>query len=543
MKKLYTFVFMCLSICPRIYAQTPDFLWAKSAGGAEIEEGKSICTDASGNVYVTGYFESPNITFGSTTLTSAGWVDIFVVKYDAAGNVLWATSAGGTNNEEGKSICTDAGGNVYVTGYFNSPSITFGSTTLINTGSYDIFVVKYDAAGNVLWATNAGGTGYDDGTSIATDAGGNVYVAGYFWSPSITFGSTTLTNDGWVDLFVVKYDAAGNVLWATDAGGTNYDYGLSLATDASGHVYVTGYFVSPSITFGTTTLINAGNRDVFVVKYDASGNVLWATGAGEADYDYGLSLASDASGHVYVSGYFRSPSITFGTTTLTNAGNGDIFIVKYDAGGNVLWAKSEGGIDEDYGLSLATDASGNPHITGFFWSYTITFGSTTLTNTGVYDVFVVKYDAGGNVLWATGAGGTNIDWGLSLSTHAGGDVYIAGAFSSPSITFGSTSLINTGSYDIFVTKLGYVTSLNGFSGHSTCINIYPNPSSGVFTIHSQEKLNSIEIFNVTGERIYHAQGDMPSAMKLDINDQPAGIYFIRIKSKTSSIIKKLILSD
>jgi hypothetical protein len=419
MKKLYTLVVLLLVVCSGIYAQVPNYLWAKSAGGAEIEEGKSICTDASGNVYVTGYFESPSITFGSTTLVSAGWVDIFVVKYDAAGNVLWATSAGGIN--------------------------------------------------------------YDDATSLATDASAHVYVTGYFWSPSITFGPTTLINDGWVDIFVVKYDAAGNVLWATDAGGAHYDYGLSLATDASGQVYVTGYFMSPSITFGTTTLVSAG----------------WV----------------------------------------------DIFVVKYDAGGNVLWAKSEGGIDEDYSLCLVTDASGNPYVTGFFWSYSISFGSTTLTNAGVYDVFIVKYDAGGNVLWATGAGGIDIDWGLSLCTHAGGDVYVTGAFTSPSLAFGSTTLTNAGSYDIFVTKLGYVTSMAGSSGHSISILIYPNPSSGLFTIQSQERIHSIEIFNVPGERIYHAEAGLSSVVKVDISGQPAGIYILQLKTEKGTAMEKLMVSE
>ena len=130
------------------FAQSPAFLWAQRAGGTDSDYGYSCSTDASGNIFVTGYFYSPSITFGTTTLTnaSAGNNDMFIVKYDSNGNVLWAKSAGGTSNDMGKSCSTDANGNVFVTGYFDSPSITFGSTTLTNAGGDDMFIVKLSGA-------------------------------------------------------------------------------------------------------------------------------------------------------------------------------------------------------------------------------------------------------------------------------------------------------------------------------------------------------------------------------------------------------------
>src|SRR5690606_8330373 len=123
----------------------------KSADGIYGDGGYGISTDANGNVLVTGFFGSPSITFGSTTLTNAsstGKDELFIVKYDPNGNVLWAKSAGGINGDWGNSISTDANGNVLLTGYFSSSSITFGSTTLTNAGSYDIFIAKYDSSGN-----------------------------------------------------------------------------------------------------------------------------------------------------------------------------------------------------------------------------------------------------------------------------------------------------------------------------------------------------------------------------------------------------------
>ena len=133
-------------------AQAPDWAWAKSAGSMGNELSSNITCDLYGDIYVTGNFSSDSITFGTTTLTNAGFLDFYFVKYDAAGNVLWAKSFGGTSYDYAQSVCVDSSGNVFITGQFISPTITFGATTLINTqiGKSDIYLVKYDANGNVL---------------------------------------------------------------------------------------------------------------------------------------------------------------------------------------------------------------------------------------------------------------------------------------------------------------------------------------------------------------------------------------------------------
>jgi len=468
-KKVITFL-AALVISANSFAQAPNCIWAKAAGGTYYDYGYSVATDACGNVYVTGSFSSPTITFGTTTLTNAGSGNIFIAKYDAAGTVLWAKREGGTSDDVGLSVATDASGNVYVTGYFTSSTITFGTTTLTNAGggSNDMFIVKYDAAGNVLWAKREGGTSHEIGFSVTTDASGNVYVTGEFISATITFGTTTLTNAGGGDIFIAKYDAAGTVLWAKRAAGTDYEFCKSVTTDASGNVYVTGEFRSPTITFGTTTLINAGNSNIFIAKYDAAGTVLWAKGAGSNNDNDCRIVTTDASGNVYVTGVFTSPTITFGTTTLTNAGSADMFIAKYDDAGTVLWAKRAGGADSDYGYSVATDASGNVFVTGSFLSSTITFGTTTLTNAGSDDIFIAKYDSAGTIIWAKRAGGTNDDYGISVTTDASGNVYVTGRFASPTITFGTNTLTNSGSGDIFIVKYDNMPIVNLGSDTTQC---------------------------------------------------------------------------
>ncbi|MBK5284485.1 MAG: hypothetical protein JJE25_03715, partial [Bacteroidia bacterium] len=308
MKTKITLFGLSLFFSLQTFSQSPNWLWAKSAGGTSDDYARSVTADASGNIIATGYFSSPSITFGSTTLTNAdntgNTADIFIVKYDAAGNVLWAKSAGGTSNEYAYSVTTDALGNIIAAGIFNSSTITFGSTTL----SGNMFIVKYDASGNVLWAQSSGGSWSDYLYSVTSDVSGNIIAAGYFASPSITFGSTTLTLVGGWDMFIVKYDAAGNVLWAKSAGGTTYDVAYSVTADASGNIIAAGYFDGSTLTFGSTTLFNTGNDDMFIVKYDAAGNVLWAKSAGgtNSSYEYARSVTADASGNIIAAGYFNS---------------------------------------------------------------------------------------------------------------------------------------------------------------------------------------------------------------------------------------------
>ena len=316
--------------------------------------------------------------------------------------------------------------------------------------------------------------------------------------------------------------------WATSAGGTDYDFGFSLALDASGNAYVTGYFYSPTITFGSYTLTNVGVTDAFLVKYDANGNVLWATSAGGTDDDCGRFLALDASGNVYVIGYFFSSTITFGSYTLTNVGLSDVFLVKYDANGNVLWATSAGGTDTDESCSLALDASGNAYVTGNFSSPTITFGATTLTNSGSYDIFLVKYNANGNVLWATSAKGITGDWSSSLALDASGNAYVTGCSFSPTITFGSYTLtiVNDHKNDMFLAKMK--SGNTGINEVYNTVNIsgYPNPTSNTITIGTPST-GIITIHNPSGQQLLQ-QKITESTTTLDVTALPSGLYLVKV---------------
>jgi hypothetical protein len=244
--------------------------WAVNGGGTGYDGGLGIAVEGSGNVYITGYFTGSAL-FGPTasspfsiTLTSSGFNDVFVVKYNTSGVVQWAVKGGGSFNELGHGIAVDGSGNVYITGQFNSSSTNFvstnlGSNTLTNTSTdFDVFVVKYNTSGIVQWAVSGGGSLDENGRSIAVDGSGNAYITGYFRSVTATFGTTTLSRIGNEDVFVAKYNTSGVVQWAVKGGGTAYDSGLGIATNASGTRVYTALGYLPNAKFGSTVL-RAGN--------------------------------------------------------------------------------------------------------------------------------------------------------------------------------------------------------------------------------------------------------------------------------------------
>ena len=544
-------------------AQAPNWLWAKSADGNC--EANSVTIDANGNTYVAGWF-SNTLTFGSTTLYDTSnnqESDMFVVKYNASGNPLWAKSAGGTKlggtiDNVPNSIAVDANGNIYVAGSFTGTSITFGSSTLTNAGGYSaIFIVKYDTLGNTLWAKSAGGsgTGDDYAYSVSVDKNGNAYVVGTFESPTITFGSTTLTQAGIRDIFIVKYDTSGNPLWAKSAGGNDSDEAFSVTVDANGNSYMAGYYGSTSITFGSTTFTNSNNihglasTDIFIVKYDSSGNPLWAKNDGvignATGENYAKSIAIDVNGNTYVAGFFTSHTITFGSTTLTNTGGYDMFIVKYDSSGNSLWAKSVGNASYVEANSVAVDKNGNTSIVGWFNNPTMTIGSTTLTNTGNRNMFIVEYDASGNPLWAKSAGGTST-YGVanSVTVDANGNAYVVGFFQSSPISFGTNTLTISSAYDMFIAKLCGSSCTTDIMEHNmeTDFYIYPNPTNGLLNLQMSQVENAqIKIYNVFGECIYQNISTSSNQL-IDLSSQADGIYFINIKTNEGMINKKIIVN-
>ena len=490
---------------------------------------------------------------------------MFLVKYSSTGVVLWVRSAGGSGSDLGNSVATDASGNIYVTGYFTSPTIVFGSTTLTNSGGKDVFIVKYSPTGNVLWAISFGGVGDDEGNSITTDASNNVCLTGYFYSPTIILGADTLTNTStsgaYCDLFVVKYSSSGTPIWAKSAGGTSYDIANSIATDHSTNdVYITGKYTSIHPVFGTDTLSNYGGYDMFIAKYSSLGAFVWVNRAGNSYYDEGTDVAIDnsgpSSGSVYVTGSFVSNTIIFGTDTLINVDgylppmashHNDVFVVKYSLNGTVIFAKKYGGASIDKGYSIATDAAGF-YLSGQFDYDNIIFDTDTLFQPAVsfHPLFLVKFDFNGNVICASEVASGLDEQSDVMTSDIFGNAYVYSEFGwiTP-FMIGGTSLIQTlGTEELFAAKYNcssstvYTTEI--FIQSS--LQLFPNPATSSLTIQTEKlKLKELLIYNVLGELVQQSSvSNHPSSVTLDISGLKTGMYFIETTTETGIVRSKFI---
>jgi hypothetical protein len=163
------------TITINVKAQAPSWVWARSGGCVSNDYSNATCTDANGNVYITGTFQGSLIIFGNDTLhnNATGTLAVFVAKYDANGNVLWARSGGGSGTDYTYGICTDANNNVFIEGYSGSSLMTFDTITLSNSSGQHVFIVKYDSLGNVQWGKNGKGA-YSTGWGICSDAANNI---------------------------------------------------------------------------------------------------------------------------------------------------------------------------------------------------------------------------------------------------------------------------------------------------------------------------------------------------------------------------------
>ena len=473
LKKFYIFICLMLLV---VMAFAQNYEWAKSIGSTGQDFGNSIAIDAAGNCYVTGAF-SGTADFdpgpGTASLISHGGWDIFLAKYDANGNYLWAKDIGSTTDDYGNSIAIDSIGNCYITGAFQGttdfdPGI--GSAILTSHGTWDIFFAKYDANGNYLWAKNIGGASDDRSYCIALDSVGNCYLTG-FYKGSVDFdpgpGTANFTSiDNYDDIFIAKYTNSGNYLWAKTFGGAGYARGYSIVVDGAGNCLVAGSF-QHTIDFdpgpGTVSLVSAGGYDIFYAKYDANGNYLWAKRIGSTADDYAKSITIDGAGNCYITGGFNG-TVDFnpgaGIANLIAISGYDIFFAKYNANGNYIWAKSMGSTSEDFGNSIALDKYGNCYLSGYFQN-TPDFdpgpGIANLTAVGGEDIFFAKYDVNGNYIWAKNIGGSNIDYNNSIFIDSIGYCYITGGFSNTADFdpgLGTANLTALGSQDVFLAKYG-----------------------------------------------------------------------------------------
>ncbi|MES2654456.1 MAG: SBBP repeat-containing protein [Bacteroidota bacterium] len=322
--------------------------WATYYGGSNMDYGKGIATDANGNIIITGNTASTNAiaTIGAYQTIFSGGIDgdAYIAKFNSNGVIQWATYYGGSTNDYGNEIATDANGNIMITGWTNSSNAiaTVGAyQAIFGGGSYDAYIAKFNSNGVIQWATYYGGSTNDYGNGIAKDANGNIIITGYTNSTNAiaTVGTHQIIfGGGSYDAFIAKFNNNGVIQWATYYGGSGYDEGRGIATDAGANILITGFTNSSNAiaTIGAhKTIFGGGSYDAFIAKFNTNGIRQWASYYGGTDSDYGDGIATDANGNIIITGSTSSPNAiaTTGAQQTVISGFVDAFIAKFSPTG------------------------------------------------------------------------------------------------------------------------------------------------------------------------------------------------------------------
>jgi len=364
---------------------------------------------------------------------------LLIISYNHAQDAQfeWAKGMGGTNTDGGNTTITDILGNVYVVGSFIS-TVDFDPNNnieiLSSKGKSDIFILKLNAKGEYQWAKTIGGSGFDSGTSISTDADGNVYITGSFYG-TVDFDpgeeSKELTSKGKSDVFILKIDFNGNFKWVTVMGGKDLDVGQSISIDTLGDVYVVGNFYD-TLTFdsglGIEDLIAKGITDIFVLKLDANGNIKWAKSVGGNYWDTGTSISTDNESNVYLTGSFGDTADFNPSKVEQEIVTGNIFVLKLDSNGNYKWVKVISGVIN--GEYIGTDTKGNVYVIGLFGG-TVDLDPGIETKETIVEkiaIFVLKIDNNGNYVWSKNIDGADQLEVRNCVIDVVGNVYLTGIF-------------------------------------------------------------------------------------------------------------------
>ncbi|PIF34256.1 beta-propeller repeat-containing protein [Flavobacterium sp. 9] len=449
---MFLFIFM-----PVIQAQTSlqlNWINPLESNALFSVKAKSVKTDASGNIYLVGNFTGTtdfDPSEGIANLTSAGEEDVFVAKYDINGKYIYACALGGIEYDNCNALAVDRYGNAYITGSFKDKA-SFNSKKKIikkaSAGDFDIFIAKYDPDGRLLYANTIGGKERDYGQAITADDNGNVYVTGYFAGIcdfDLGKGTANLSSQDGVHLFFAKYDANGEYVYAKNINGNS----SGIANDDKGNIYLTGYYEGTADFDpgkGVEVMKSIYDENIFFAKYDSYGNFVFVKNIGsERSKDESRAIALDRDNNIYLTGFFEDdadfdPGI--GTAILSTPEPCGMFLAKYNAEGDYIYAKSMSGGRGVIGNAIAVDSTGNAYVTGYFEGTVdfdpsaeiakLTSPGQTKESTGYEaDIFLAKYDTKGNYIYAKSMGGKDYDKGHGIALTTDGRIYLAGTFESP----------------------------------------------------------------------------------------------------------------
>jgi hypothetical protein len=528
------------------YSQPVVFSWARQFGGKNTYEGSAgITRDGAGNIYVTGEFSGSKL-FGPFTLTAQGFSEVFIAKFNPAGTCQWAVKAGANFSTAYAGKIAISGNTVYVTGNFTN-LIEIGSFATSSSGNKDIFIAGLNTSnGNCQFLEKAGGSYNDVGLNIAPAAGGGFLLCGTFTSTA-TFGTLQVSSSSIIDrdLFFAKYDNSGVCQWVKRIGNTSEDIANVIKELPNGDILLGGSYEG-SVQFGPGVTLNAvAFSDLFLAKFNPSGNLIWAASAGGENTDVVYGLDYDLSGNIFITG-FIADTANFGSIVVNNAGNIQVFVAKYNSSGVPQWVRTGGNIQDDIGYDVAVDAGGSAYVTGYI-NGNANFSGTTVTGVQSYDGFVAKYDPTGILRWITKVGGTGFDQGKAIINDASGFCLTVGDFTN-TVFFGITQMTpnNPGTYEIYLTRVGG-GSVGLEENDTRFFGFYPNPARDLITLdlsNVTDAVFTVEVVSIDGKLVSSRLIDQTHNLKsynLPVDQLAKGSYLLRLVTSQGDYHRKLVI--
>ncbi len=412
MKKV---VFVTILFTLVLHSQ-PKFDWGKQIGTKSEDFGKSIALDNSGNILISGW------TNDSLCGKALGENDIFLYKLNSKGKEIWKRQLGTPQDDQMQEIAVDMNGNCFITGG------TKGDLEGKNAGENDIFLIKIDNDGNTLWSRQIGTEKEDAGAYLEIDKEGFIYITGS------TRGNLASENKGGKDVFILKYDNKGNLIFKQQFGDTKSDIGSGISFDKKGNIYISG------TTGGNWGEPNPELMDGFIAKFDNKGKLIWNKSFGTKTPDFASNLKVDEEGFIYVGG---STGGEFGGT---QSGNGDAFIAKFDDTGKEIWIRQFGRDKWDGVLSVIFAADGSEDI--------IVSGCQ---NWKSCEGYCRRYNTSGDLIWIQEfipQGEEHGTCGKDVAIDQSGNIYHIGG------TGANLFSENLGEHDIYIVKMIDKINLN-----------------------------------------------------------------------------------
>ncbi len=429
-----------------------SYSWAFSYGdmNGKTQEVRGLATDGA-NIYAVGYFDSTiDFSNGSAPMTSQQNGDGFVAKLDDKGAQLWSKKLAGDGEQTASAAAVDHQGNVIVVGSFEKGIDLGDGKPLMSAGNYDIFVVKYDGTGKLLWKKAFGDGNVQLGIRLAIDSANNVVLVGGFMGQIDFGGGKKINSAGDYDVYVAKLDPSGNAVWANKAGDGALDIASDVAIDAQDNVIVTGSFGGKT-AFTPQTMTSKGSFDAFLVLFNSAGAAQWQRQYGGTDTDIGVALALDDSNRVFTTGYFKSANVSFGGGMISSAGNEDVYLVRLDVTGKYLGSNIYGDAASQKVSRIAWDGHGGILLAGNYMG-SLTIQGVPMAPNGLSNIYLAKLAIDSTNLKSNGYGGPGIQALTALATDKFGNAIIGGFYDSTLALGGPTSLTTTGFEDAFLAK-------------------------------------------------------------------------------------------